>query len=132
MTDRRYFPDIHDPILTEMNQKWRRTDGEIADEMGFDLCTITPNRTRLGLPTNIRPRPIKHPTERNAIPAPPEKPNPVSMALRILGARITERNGCYVLDGRLPISSPDMVREANRVRVTMGMEQIGPIAWRVP
>jgi hypothetical protein len=131
MTDRRYFPKTHDPILTEMNQKWRRTDREIADEMGFDLCTITPNRKRLGLPTNPRPRPMQHRTEPNAIPAPPDRLNPVAMAIHILGARVTERNGCYVLDGRRPISAPDMVREANRVRLRMELEQFGPVGWRV-
>jgi hypothetical protein len=35
MTRRQYDPATHDPILTELNTKWRRTDQEIADEMGF-------------------------------------------------------------------------------------------------
>lgn len=36
MNGRRYVPEVHDAILTDLNQKWRRTDMEAADEMGFD------------------------------------------------------------------------------------------------
>jgi len=128
--NRKYHPEIHDPILREMNIKWRRTDQEIADEMGFDKSTIRQHRTRLGLPNNTRPRPVQHPTETHSLSIRPEKPNPVAMAVRTLGARITERNGSYILDGRLPISAKKMVKEANRIREMNGMNPIGPPEWR--
>ncbi len=126
----RYIPATHDPILTEMNQTWRRTDREIADEMGFDLTTITRNRMRLGLPTNSRPRPLPHPAEQLSTPLPPEKPNPVAVAARCLGPRLVEKRSGFWLDGR-PASLDTVIRAANAVLKRNGLEQVGILRWRV-
>jgi len=117
-----YNPLIHDPILTEMNRKWRRTDQEIADEMGFDKTTIGVHRKRLGLPTNVRPRPIQHPTEKDSAVAPPDKPNPVKVAGRWLGNRLIEKPSGFWLDGS-PASLDAVMRAANTVLKGQGVEQ---------
>jgi hypothetical protein len=128
--NRRYIPETHDTILTEMNTKWRRTDQEIGEEMGFDKQTIHHHRIRLGLPTNIRPRPVQHPTEKDAIGAPPDKPNPVKVAERWLGKRLVEKPSGFWLDGR-PASLDNVMRATNTVLKGQDIEQVGVDRWKV-
>src|SRR5580698_6033976 len=131
MTKQYYNPLIHDSILTEMNKKWRRTDQEIADEMGFDKTTIGTHRKRLGLPTNIRPRLPQHPTEKDSVAATPDKPNPVRVAGRWLGNRLVEKPSGFWLDGR-PASLDAVMRAANAVLKSQGVEQcVNKPEWRV-
>jgi hypothetical protein len=130
MTKHRYIPETHDPILIEMNQKWRRTDGEIADAMGFDKQTIYKHRLRLGLPINTRPRPVQLPSEKEALP-PPERPNPVTVASRWLGSRLVEKPSGFWLDG-LPVNTEEVVKAGNRILKANGLLQVGPSHWRVP
>jgi hypothetical protein len=129
MTKRFYIPETHDPILTELNTKCRRTDGEIADEMGFDKKTIWTHRQRLRLPTNIRPRPVQMPTEKDFTP-PPDKPNPVTVASRWLGSRLVEKPSGFWLDGR-PVSLDTLMRATNEVLKGYGMPQVGVEKWWV-
>lgn len=130
MNKRHYIRETHDPILTEMNQKWRRTDDEIADEMGFDRDTITSHRNRLGLPRYSRPRPVPMPSEKDSM-LPPDRPNPVTVAKRWLGSRLVEKPSGFWLDG-MPVSTEEVVKAGNRVLKTNGIEQCGPEKWRVP
>lgn len=130
MTRHRYIPEHHDPILTRLCVKWLRTDMQIANEMGFALNTIKSNRERLGLPINERPRMrVFHQEKEPRVPV--EKPNPVFVAVTYLGSRLEERPSGFWLDGR-PVSLDTMMRECNRVRVAMGMEQVrGSDRWLV-
>ncbi len=135
MTRRYYVPATHDPILTELNQKWRRTDDEIADEMGFDRGVIYSNRKRLGLPTNHRPRPVYAPKEKE--PAPPKaKVNPLQLAKAWLGNRLeerrtgSERNLAFFLDGRQN-NFDAVMQETYRLMIAAGVEtQILNPRWR--
>ncbi|OWK42163.1 hypothetical protein [Fimbriiglobus ruber] len=125
----RYFPDTHDAILRHLFQ-CRMSDEQIAERMGLGWQTIRRNRERLGLGM-----PNKRETHSNRPEEPlpritPEPTNPILIARQTLGKRVTESNGCYLLD-RTPTSAPDLVREANRVRLKLGREQFGPEAWRV-
>jgi hypothetical protein len=129
MTSHKYIPAIHDPILSELNQKWRRTDQEIADEMGFDKLIIRDHRIILGLPANYRPRPVKSPTEQSGF-APAVRTNPIVVAQHTLGRRLQERPAGFFLDN-VPVSLATLMKETNRVRVTQGHDQIGPDLWRV-
>jgi hypothetical protein len=114
-----------------MNQKWRRTDGEIADAMGFDLSTIRNHRARLGLPTNVRPRKATNMGMERAAPAPKDRPNPVETALRVLGSRLVEKpESGFWLDGQ-PASTDAVMRAANEVLKRNGLEQVGVDRWRV-
>lgn len=55
--------------------------------------------------------------------------NPIEEAHHILRGRLTERNGAYCLDGR-PANLLTIMREVNRIRVAIGMQQIsGPASW---
>ncbi len=66
-------------------------------------------------------------------PLPPDRElpsSPITIARRTLGERLEERSGAFFLDGR-PIKTGEMVKAANRVRVTEGREQFGPEHWRV-
>lgn len=127
--NRRYLPETHDPILKEMNTKWRRTDQEIADEMGFDKSTIGEQRRRLGLPINSRPKGIQSPTEKSGY-TPTEPVNPVKVAQRWLGNRLTEKQGAFWLDSR-PANLDAVMRETNRMLMANGIEQVGIDRWRV-
>ena len=128
---RYYTPETHDPILTELNQKWRRTDREIADEMGFDKSTIRTNRIRLKLPINWRPRMVV-PQYQEPAPRPQkEKPNPLLVAAAYLGTRLVEKPSGYFVDN-VPANLDTIMRETNLVRVNLGMEQIThKESWRV-
>ena len=119
---RRYIPATHDPIVTEMNTKWRRTDQEIADEMGFSKDTITPNRVRLGLPMYSRPKMPLAPRQHE--PAPPkEKPNPLTVAAYWLGKRLIEKRGTYWLDNA-PAGLDAIMRATNEVIKAKGNGEI--------
>jgi hypothetical protein len=120
--NRSYASPIHDPILTELNQKWRRTDLEIADEMGFDRETISANRVRLKLPMNARPRPAGYPAQKST-PAPKSKPNPLDVAKLWLGKRLVEKPAGYFLDS-VPVNLTCIMKAANRVIKAEGGEQV--------
>jgi hypothetical protein len=125
-----YFPEIHDPILINLNRRRKRSDQEIADEMGFNRNTVWTHRVRLGLTGHTSPRsPDRGPIER-AVPAPKERPNPIAVAQHTLGDRLVERPAGFFLD-RMPVSMDTMMREANRVRAKLGLEQVGVLKWRV-
>ncbi len=126
---RRYNPAIHDLTLTELNQKWRRTDQEIGDAMGFDKSTIHDHRVRLGLPTNHRPRSPVPPKEESR-PAPREKANPLAIAKTWLGKRLVEKPSGYWLDG-CPANLIAIMKAANSLMKASGAEQLGPRAWHV-
>jgi hypothetical protein len=122
MSNCRYTPKIHDQILTEMNQKWRRTDQEIADEMGFDRATITTNRNRLGLPRNSRPKlPQFRESKRELLP-PKEKPNPLKIASMWLDKRLVEKPSGYWLDD-VPVNLDAIMQAANLLMKRAGAEQ---------
>jgi hypothetical protein len=130
MTNSRYLPATHDPILTEMNNQWRRTDQEIADEMGFDRDTITTQRVRLGLPRYSRPRPTYGKAERDP-PPPKDAPNPLRVAGLWLGTRLVEKPSGYWLDG-VPANLDGIIRAANRLLKEAGVEQLSQNPrWRV-
>lgn len=128
--NRRYLPDLHDPILIEMNRKWRRTDQEIAWEMGFSPRTIWTQRQRLGLPIVVRPLPPRFTPEKES-PLPPDKINPVLASMQLLGRRLVEKPSGFWLDGR-PASTADVVKAANRIRKAEGRPELGPPHWRAP
>jgi hypothetical protein len=118
----RYIPETHDPILTEMNEKWRRTDQEIADAMGLHIGTVSYHRSRLGLPRYTRPRPA---LVRQEEPAPAkERANPLRTADLWLGKRLVEKKGMYWLDG-VPASLEKIMQATNRLLKAAGAEQIG-------
>ena len=126
----RYHPATHDPIVKHLFQS-QMSDEQIGERLG-GLCgqTIRRQRERLGLGLP-RGRGQYSKTPEEPLPRPtPEPTNPILIARQTLGARVRERNGCYLLDAT-PVSAPDMVREANRVRVKIGHEQFGPAGWRV-
>jgi hypothetical protein len=104
-----------------MNTKWRRTDGEIADAMGFDRQTIFTHRKRLGLPTNHRPMPAYAPQE--ASRPPKERQNPMKVAQIWLGKRLVEKPSGYFLDG-VPVNLTSIMQATNRVLKAAGAEQI--------
>lgn len=124
----KYISGIADPVLIEL-LGLGLTDSQIAVRMKFSRQTICQRRARLGLEANFETRGAK--LARDAVPKPPEHvPSPVDLARRILGCRVTERNGAYWLDGRRPVSAKELVWEANRVRLKRGQEPFGPEAWR--
>lgn len=125
----RYVPELHDPILTDLVVRLKRTDQEASDAMGFCRDTITSNRTRLGLPRNLRCPLKKAPAEKPGF-TPVNRPNPVALAIQTLGRRLQERPSGYFLDGR-PVNTVTLVKEANRVRLNTGLRQIGPSHWHV-
>lgn len=130
MTRHRYIPELHDKVLTRLCVHWKRTDQQIANEMGFALNTIKLHGERLGLPINERPRGPVLRVEQEP-PRPVERPNPVAVAVTYLGNRLQERPSGFWLDGR-PVSLDTMMRECNRVRVGLGLAQIeNNPAWRV-
>ncbi len=55
--------------------------------------------------------------------------NPMAVALRTLGPRLTEANGAYRLDGT-PTNFFDLMKETNRVLAKQGLSQVGPDSWR--
>ena len=122
LMNRRYIPAVHDPILTEMNQKWRRTDQEIADEMGFDKLTIQKYRILLGLPLNTRPRPIQHRDTDRSAAIPKGRQNPLLVAERQLGKRLVEKPSGYWLDG-VPVSLDGIMKATNMILKAGGMPQ---------
>ena len=129
MTRHRYVPEYHDPILRRLIVRWKRTDMQAANEMGFTVMTIKKAREALGLPYNERPK-VQFRAEKDP-PAPPEKPNPVALAIAYLGSRLEEKPSGYWLDGH-PVSLDTLMKACNRVRVGMGMEQITcSEKWRV-
>jgi hypothetical protein len=127
--NQRYIPEVHDPIISELVTRWKRTDYQIADEMGFSISTIRTNRIRLGLEATPRPYVttwVKEP------PAKPEKPNPLSVAIATLGNRLVEKTSGYWLDHR-PVNLHAIIREANVERVKKGLKQIpGHSSWQAP
>jgi len=122
MSRREYIPSIHDPVLTELNQDLRRTDQEIADEMGFDKVTIGKYRNRLGLPLNSRPKPTNYLPKENLSAAKP-KPNPLQVAKQWLGKRLVERPSGYWLDS-VPVNLTCIMRATNTVIKAHGAEQL--------
>lgn len=126
----RYVPELHDPIHTEMNQKWRRTDREVAEEMGFDISTIKVQRARLGLPVNLRPRTNVGWKQEAAAPLPKEKPNPLEVAARVLGARLVVKESGFWLDNQ-PASMDTVMRAGNAALKRHGLDQVGVQRWRV-
>jgi hypothetical protein len=125
----RFIPETHDAVLTELNEKWRRTDQEIADAMGFSRDTITGHRNRLGLPRYIRP---KAPGNREADSrAPKEKPNPLKVASVWLGKRLVEKPSGYWLDG-VPVNLDAIMQATNQILKAEGVEQVTYCErWRV-
>lgn len=128
---RLYNPDLHDPLLTEMNEKWKRTDQEIGDALGFDKQLITRHRIRIGLTANYR---IKI----NRLPAVPQEPkppkardNPLQIARMWLGQRLVEKPGAgYFIDGT-PVSLGKMMQETYRVMMKSGVQpEIANPSWR--
>ncbi len=102
-------------------------DHEIARRMGFSPATVRRQRIRLGF--LMVPKPVYAAPQPD--PAPPkEVPNPIAVARAWLGARMTETPDGYRLDG-IPRESGYIVREANRLRKSKGLPQVGPEHWRV-
>ncbi|WP_020471498.1 hypothetical protein [Zavarzinella formosa] len=122
-----YHPGIHDPILKRLFQ-CVMSDEQIAERMGMSWQTIRRNRERIGLGLAKKLHVSGKPSE-PLPPLGPEPTSPVQIAKNVLGHRVMERNGCYLLDGT-PIKAPDMVREANRVRIKRGQSPFGPEEWR--
>lgn len=120
---RAYLAATHDPILSELNQKWRRTDQEIADEMGFDKRTITEHRVRLKLPMNSRPKPASYTPAHESVPLPKVKPNPLAVAKLWLGKRLVEKPSGYWLDDR-PVNLTTLMRAANELMKEQGADQL--------
>lgn len=123
-----YNRSIEDPVLTSLN-KLGWTDQQIADARGYDRSIVNHHRKRLGLPPNHEPR-VPRLVAEAPRSLPETKVSPVELARAILGRRAVERNGGYWLDG-CPVSTVNMVKEANRVRVRDGEDQFGPPGWRV-
>lgn len=127
----RYDPEIHD-ILVRSGFQQGLSDHQIAANIHPDMSwrAVQRNRQRLnlGLPKGLKPAKLREKEER--LPHGPDPTSPVQIAKFMLGPRLIERNGTYVLD-RTPISTGDMVREANRIRVRQGLDQVGPEIWRV-
>ena len=126
----RYYPDAHDPVVRHLFQ-CKMSDEQIAERLGVSWQTVRRHRQRLGLgmPGGREPK-FARPAAETLPPNAPEPTSPVQVAKLTLGGRVTERNGGYVLD-RTPVSTADLVREANRMRLNRGLSQFGPEAWRV-
>ncbi|WP_020472390.1 hypothetical protein [Zavarzinella formosa] len=124
----RYYPDLHDKSVRHLFQ-CMLSDQQIAERMGMSWQTIRRARQRLGLGLPRKDCNVRRPAE----PLPPQgmdENNPLVAARITLGKRLEERTSGYFLDG-VPVSAPDMVREANRVRAANGQDQVGPPNWRV-
>jgi hypothetical protein len=132
MTRREYIPAMHDPILTELNTKWRRTDQEIADEMGFDKCIIGKHRARLNLPLNPRPKFTPHaPKEELRTATAKTKPNPLKVAKQWLDERLVEKPSGYWLDS-VPVNLDAIMRATNRIIKSHGGQQcVHSEKWKV-
>ncbi|QEH36533.1 hypothetical protein OJF2_51170 [Aquisphaera giovannonii] len=119
----RYSAHVHDPVLTRLFRA-KMSDEQIAAEMNMDAQIVTRHRRRLGL--GMPPPPKSAPVPRDL----PSPTSPIFMAHESLGNRLQERPAGFFLDGR-HVSTAAVVKEANRVRLKMGLEQFGPEAWRV-
>ena len=125
----RYYPETHDPVVRHLFQ-CKMSDEQIAERLGVGWHTVRRHRLRLNLgPPGDRDPAFARPACEPLPPNAPEPTSPVQIAKLTLGSRVSERNGGYVLD-RTPISTADMVREANRIRIGRGLPPFGPEAWR--
>lgn len=123
-----YHPPTHDPIVRHLFQ-CGLSDAQIGERIGMSKQTVRRARERMQLGAPTKGYRKGSPLERLPSNGPDEN-NPVVVARLTLGKRIEERSAGYFLEG-VPISTPDMVREANRVRVSRGQNQFGPSNWRV-
>jgi hypothetical protein len=120
---------VHDPILHDLITKWKLTDYEAAERMNFSAQTIKLYREKMGLKANRKGPPPSFYTEQNRLP-PPERPNPIALAVAHFGARLVEKPSGYWLDGT-PVNSHTLMKRYNQARLGMGQEPIaGPESWR--
>lgn len=120
-----YNPELHDPIVIRLHKH-----GHIVNEiyrllidMGIPVIMqdVSSAMKRLGLKKHVRPTPM---TKLGQEPPPPkDRPNPLFNAKAWLGDRLVEKTGGYWLDGR-PVSTTQMIREYNRLRVVSGLIQV--------
>ncbi len=123
----RYVPETHDTIIRHLFQ-CKLSDQQIGERMGLSRQTVRRHRERLnlGLP--------KHPTmpkkEQTPLEPLPDQNRPMAFAYATFQSRLTEVGGGYRLDG-VPIRFFDLMKATNACRAGRGMEQWGPIEWRV-
>ena len=69
-------------------------------------------------------------TPDRAIPLPKEKPNPLDVAARILGARLVVKESGFWLDNQ-PASMDMVMRAGNAALKRHGLDQVGLERWRI-
>lgn len=102
------------------------TDTQLAEVMELDLSRLIGQRAWLGLAANGSAKlvPLKEP------PPPRDTSNPIQVAENWLGSRFVRKDDVLMLDG-IPRKADYIVREANRLLVEAGLEQVGPEHWRI-
>jgi hypothetical protein len=126
-----YLPSVHDPELIRLHAK-QFHDYQLADILGFSTQTIRANLRRLGLPSHkLPPAKIKFLNTEKAVPVPRDRANPLTVARRWLGDRLTETPQGYRLDN-VPASLDTIMRAANaRLKASgEGRIEYSP-RWRV-
>ena len=102
------------------------TDAQLAEILECELSLLIGQRAWLGLAANGEKQTIR-PKEQ---PTPRDRPNPIQVAESWLGNRFSRTDDVLLLDG-IPRRSDYVVREANRLLVEAGLEQVGPPHWRI-
>lgn len=128
----KYFPELHDDVVRRMNAE-EKTDVAIAAEIGVSAQLIYEQRKRMGILSVKRKgtTACKGSTADLVAPAAQEKPVVTLMekVKSVIGS-YGEKNGGLWWNG-YPYSFMGLVREANRVLLSRGEQQIGPKEWWV-